>query len=164
MVTGRPAGGQHCRRSCSPSTARRWHGFCSAAIFNPAYRETDKLATAQFWSAQCGGYAERRILGCDAVQCGTNLARFRNKLLPLSSGRWNSWGQKVTFYWGHSTILWLFHLLCILYCSCFTLFCDVWVCLCVGFVMFGCVYVWVCNVWVCVCVGFVTCGCVCVGL
>jgi len=30
----------------------------------------------------------------------------------------------------------------------------------VGFVMCGCVYVWVCNVWVCVCVGFVMCGCV----
>ena len=50
-------------------------------------------------------------------------------------------------------------------------FCNVRVCVCVGFVMFGCVYVWVlscagvcmcgfCKVWVCVCVGFVMCGCV----
>jgi len=31
-------------------------------------------------------------------------------------------------------------------------FCNVWVCVCVGFVMCGCVYVWVC-----VCVGFVMC-------
>ena len=38
-------------------------------------------------------------------------------------------------------------------------FCNVWVCVCVGFVMCGCVYVWVCNVWVCVCVGFLMCGC-----
>ena len=41
----------------------------------------------------------------------------------------------------------------------------------VGFVMFGCVYMWVlfsvvvcmlrfCNVWVCVCLGFIMCGCV----
>jgi len=30
-----------------------------------------------------------------------------------------------------------------LYCGCFNLFCNVWVC---GFVMCGCVYVWVCNV------------------
>jgi len=30
----------------------------------------------------------------------------------------------------------------------------VWVCVCVGFVMCGCVYVWVC-----VGVGFVICGC-----
>jgi hypothetical protein len=30
-----------------------------------------------------------------------------------------------------------------------------------GFVMCGCVYVWVCNVWVCVCVGFVTFWCFC---
>ena len=36
--------------------------------------------------------------------------------------------------------------------------CNVWVCVCVGFVM--CVYGGVCNVWVCVCVGFVMCGCV----
>jgi len=47
-------------------------------------------------------------------------------------------------------------------------FCDVWVC--VGFVMRGCVYVWVleymgvymcgfCNVWVCVYMGFLMCGC-----
>jgi hypothetical protein len=30
----------------------------------------------------------------------------------------------------------------------------VWVCVCVGFVMCGCVYVWVC-----VCVGVCMCGC-----
>ena len=30
--------------------------------------------------------------------------------------------------------------------------CNVWVCVCVGFVMCGCV---------CVCVDFVMCGCVC---
>jgi len=64
-------------------------------------------------------------------------------------------------------------------------FCNVWVCVCVGFVMCGCVYVCVvvlcmcgfcnvwcvyvcvgvcvcvfCNVWMCVCVSFVMCGCV----
>jgi len=51
------------------------------------------------------------------------------------------------------------------------------VCLCVGFVTYRCVYVWVCvcvgmcmcefcNVWVCVYVGFVMCGCFdnCAGL
>ena len=32
-------------------------------------------------------------------------------------------------------------------------FCDVWVCVCVGFVMCGCEYVRVCDVWVSVCVG-----------
>ena len=42
-------------------------------------------------------------------------------------------------------VLWLFHFVCVLYCGCFNLFCNVWV---------G-VYVVVC-VWVCVCV------CVCV--
>jgi hypothetical protein len=68
-------------------------------------------------------------------------------------------------------------------CVYFNWFCDVWVCVCVDFVMCGCVYervcnvwvcgfvmcgcvyvwvcnLWVCNVWVCVCVDFVMCGCV----
>ena len=36
----------------------------------------------------------------------------------------------------------------VLYCVCFHLYCgyfnfNVWVCVCVGFVMCGCVYVWV---------------------
>jgi hypothetical protein len=35
-----------------------------------------------------------------------------------------------------------------------SVFCNVWVCICVGFVMCGCVYVWVC-----VCVVFVKFGC-----
>jgi len=50
-------------------------------------------------------------------------------------------------------------------------FSVVWVCVFAGFVMYGCVYVWVlcrmgvcmcgfCNVWVCVCMGFVLYGCV----
>jgi len=49
-------------------------------------------------------------------------------------------------------------------------FCNVWVCVCVGFVICGVfmcgfcnVCLWgegICNVWVCVCVGFVMCGCV----
>ena len=30
-------------------------------------------------------------------------------------------------------------------------FCDLWVCVCVGFVMFVSLYVWVFNVWLCVC-------------
>jgi len=38
-------------------------------------------------------------------------------------------------------------------------FCNVWVWVCVGFVMCGCVYIWVCNVWMFVYVGFVMCGC-----
>jgi hypothetical protein len=37
-------------------------------------------------------------------------------------------------------------------------FSNVWLCVSVGFVMCGCVFVWVCNVRVCVCVGFVMCG------
>ena len=42
-------------------------------------------------------------------------------------------------------------------CVCVWRGCNVWVCLCVGFVMCGC-NCGFCNVWVCVCVGFVMCG------
>jgi len=49
--------------------------------------------------------------------------------------------------------------------------CNEWVCVCVGFVICGCVYVrvllYVCvcmcrfsNLWLCLCVGFVMCVCV----
>ena len=48
---------------------------------------------------------------------------------------------RVTLYWGYLIVLWLFYLVCILYCGGFDLFCNV--CVCVGFVMCGCVYVWV---------------------
>jgi hypothetical protein len=49
---------------------------------------------------------------------------------------------------------------CIFYCGCFNFFCNVWVCVCVGFVTVGVCMCGFCNVWVCVCVGFVMCGCV----
>jgi hypothetical protein len=84
---------------------------------------------------------------------------------------------RVTLYWGYLIVLWLFHWVCILHCGCFNLFCNVWVCVCVSFVMCGCVYVWVLwcvgvcvYVWVLWCVGVCTCGfcdvwvCVCVGV
>ena len=38
-------------------------------------------------------------------------------------------------------------------------FCNVWVCVCLVFVMCGCMCGF-CNVWVCVCVVFVMFGCV----
>jgi len=52
--------------------------------------------------------------------------------------RWSSWGQKyhyiwMTFYWEYLSVLWVFHLMCILYCGCFNFFCNAWVS----------VYVWV---------------------
>jgi hypothetical protein len=36
-------------------------------------------------------------------------------------------------------VLYLFYLVCTMYCGSFNLFCNVWVCVCVGFVMCGCV-------------------------
>ena len=38
----------------------------------------------------------------------------------------------VTLQWGYMIVLWLFYLVCILYCGCFNLFCNMWVCVCVG--------------------------------
>jgi hypothetical protein len=65
----------------------------------------------------------------------------------------------MTLYRGYLIALWLFYLVCILYCGCLTCFvicgvcmcwfCNVWVCVC----MYG-FY----KVWVCACVGFVMCG------
>jgi hypothetical protein len=45
---------------------------------------------------------------------------------------------RVTLCWGYLIVLWLFHLVCILYCGCCNLFCNVRVSVCVGFVMCGC--------------------------
>ena len=45
---------------------------------------------------------------------------------------------RVTLYWGYLNVLWPFHLVCILYCGCFNLFCNVWVCVFVGFVIYWC--------------------------
>jgi len=46
---------------------------------------------------------------------------------------------RVTLYWGYLSVLWLFYLVCILYCRCFNWFCNVWVSVC------GCVLT---TVWV----------------
>ena len=43
----------------------------------------------------------------------------------------------VTLYWGYLIVLWLFYLVCILYCGCFNWFCNVWACVIVGFEMYG---------------------------
>ena len=61
---------------------------------------------------------------------------------------------RVNLYSGYLIVLWLFYLVCILYCGCCNLFCNKWVCVCVGVCMCGGVYVWVC-----ICVGVCVCGC-----
>jgi hypothetical protein len=48
-------------------------------------------------------------------------------------------------------------LLCNLHCGCFNLFCNVWVNVRVCGDVYMCGF---CNVCVCVCVGFLMCGCV----
>ena len=44
-------------------------------------------------------------------------------------------------------------------CVCMFGFCNVWVCVCVGFLMCVCMCGF-CNVFLCGCVGFVMCRCV----
>jgi hypothetical protein len=44
---------------------------------------------------------------------------------------------RVTLYWGYWIVLWLFRLVCVLCCGYCNLFCNAWVCICVGFVMCG---------------------------
>jgi hypothetical protein len=60
---------------------------------------------------------------------------------------------RVTLYWGCLIVLWLFHLVYILYCGCFNLFCNGWVCICVGFVMCRC-FGNMCTCIYCVCTVF----------
>jgi hypothetical protein len=62
---------------------------------------------------------------------------------------------RVTLFWGCLIVLWLLHLVCILYCGCVNLFSNMRVCVFVGVLTI---------VWVCVCVGLVMCECVCVCL
>jgi hypothetical protein len=82
-----------------------------------------------------------------------------------------SLGTKVpcTLGWPYTEGTWLycdyfiwcvFHLVCILYCGCFNWFCNMLVCMCVGFVMCGCFdnCVGVLVIWV---LGFVVCCIVC---
>ena len=45
---------------------------------------------------------------------------------------------RVTLCWAYLIVLLLFHLVCILRCGCSNLFCNVWVCVCVGSVKCGC--------------------------
>jgi len=59
---------------------------------------------------------------------------------------------RVTLYWGHLIVLWLFHLVCILYCGCLNLFCNVLLNVCWG-VLVICVLVF--TVFCIVCTVFV---------
>ena len=71
---------------------------------------------------------------------------------PFPEGTWMYAEGNWMYYWGYLNVLWLFLLVCILYCGCFNLFCNVWVCLCVCFVVCGvlwqlCGCFVVCGVW-----------------
>ena len=65
---------------------------------------------------------------------------------------------RVTLYWGYLIVLWLFHLVCILYCGCFNWFCNVWLCVyggvlqCVVVCTCGCFVMCECfgNMWTCI--------------
>jgi hypothetical protein len=99
--------------------------------------------------------------GSDVKWCGVNWRGLCEVILFWSEVKWSevSYGEflgdksalyiMVTWYWGCLIVLWLFHLVCILYCGCFNLVCNVWVCVCVGHVKCVCACVCgFCNVWV----------------
>ena len=76
---------------------------------------------------------------------------------------WSSWAKststmyiRVTLCWGYLFILWLYNLLCLLYCCCFNFFCNVWVSVlvCVG-VLVICLLVF--TVFCIVCTVFLYC-------
>jgi hypothetical protein len=57
---------------------------------------------------------------------------------------------RVTLHWGYLIVLWMFYVVCVLYCGCFNLFCNVCVCVCV------CVCVWEgCFGNMCACISYV---------
>ena len=69
---------------------------------------------------------------------------------------------RVTLHWGYLILLWLFYLVCTLYCSCFKLFCNVWVSECVSVCVWGgegC-FGNMCTCIDCVLVLFVLCFCI----
>ena len=91
--------------------------------------------------------------------CGPSIKRFlgpvmSTQFIPLKTIilKWSevSYGEvlgdkstmyiRMTLNWGYLTVLWLFHLVCILYCGCFHMFCNVWMCVCMG-VLVICVHV-----------------------
>ena len=84
--------------------------------------------------------------------CGIYVLGVSDFVLKWSEVKW-SYGEvlvdkgtmydRVTVHWGYLIVLWLFHVVCILCCGCFNLFCTVLVCVCVDFVICGCVYVWI---------------------
>jgi hypothetical protein len=63
----------------------------------------------------------------------------------------------VTLHRGYLNVLCLFHLVCILYYGCFNLFCNVWMCALVCFVMCGCCDTGVVVLLICVLVFTVFC-------
>jgi len=90
----------------------------------------------------CGHYNKRMI----HYVMSTHFSPLKTIILKRSEVKWVTvkfLRTKVpcTLDWPYTEgtwLLWLFHLVCILYCGCFHLFCNVWVCICVGFVMCRC--------------------------
>jgi hypothetical protein len=66
----------------------------------------------------------------------------------------------VTLYWGYLIVLWLFHLVCILYCCCFNLFRNVWVCVCGSVLTIVWVFWWYVCLYLLCFVLFVLCFCI----
>jgi hypothetical protein len=116
---------------------------------------------------------------CEVQWCGMNWRDLCEVILFWNEEKWSemNWSEvewsyvevleykstmhiKVTLYSRYLIVLWLFRLVCILYCGCFNLFCNMWflyiyICVCVCVCVCVCGF---CNVWVCVYMSFVLCG------
>ena len=84
---------------------------------------------------------------CEVYWCGVKWRDLCEVILFWSEVKWVTlkflgtkvnMHSRVTLCWGYWVLVWLFYLMCILYCGCFNSFCNV------------CLFVCVC---VCVCVG-----------
>ena len=127
------------------------------------------LASTCFgWSPFSGSWQPssgvKLVKWCE-VWCGANWRDLCEMSLFWREVKWSEecYGEvlrdkiRVTLNSGYFTELWIFYLVRVLYCGCINLFCNVCVCVCVC----GCVCVCVCGFCnVCVGVGFVLGGCV----
>ena len=105
------------------------------------YRDTECLVTKKFTKRVKSVVTSKGIeVGVESKWvkwCGVNWRDICEVILfwsevKCSELRWSSFGQstvyiRVNLFWGKLIMLWLFHLVCTLYCGCFDLFCNVWV-------------------------------------
>ena len=98
----------------------------------------------------CAGIRSLILYGCiflNIIKSGVLKLRSILKWSEVkwSELRWSSWRQKYHVHLGDLVLRVLdcivtIMLVCILYCGCFNLFCNAWVCVCVGVLTIVCVF------------------------